>query len=104
MPGDETDKVSCVQQKQNWPQDTSLRYAITKQRQRTIVSTDIQSFCRVQGARASGRQTSAILFDVVRFDAIVTVRIPSTSLDRDSCTPSNGGHFCRLWVAEISPL
>jgi len=30
VPGDKTDKVSCVQQKQNWPQDRALGYAVTQ--------------------------------------------------------------------------
>ena len=60
---------------------------------RAVVSTDIESFCRVQTTRASGRQTYAILLDVVWVDAIVTVCLQSSSLDRNCRTPSNGGHF-----------
>ena len=36
---------------------------------------------------------SAILPDVVRVDAIVTVHIPSSSFDRDCCISSNRGYF-----------
>jgi len=58
-----------------------------------LTETDIQSFRRVKTARASGRQASAILCQVVWVDAIVTVRMPSTSLNRDCRTPSNRRHF-----------
>ena len=60
---------------------------------RAVVSTNIESFRRVQTTQASGRQTYAILLDVVWADAIVTFCIQSSSLDRNCCTPSNGGHF-----------